>query len=72
MFSVLRVPYVRRMYSLDIKRCRHCVGHLVAIRLEEHEEFEAPGPVVLCTYCDASPHADRALFVPQPWSDPLH
>jgi hypothetical protein len=60
------------MYSLDIKRCRHCVGHVLTISLDGDDEFETPGPLLLCNYCDGLPHADRALFVPEPWSDWLY
>jgi hypothetical protein len=58
------------VYSLDIKRCPHCVGYLAAIRLEDDDEFAARAPAVLCTYCDGLPHWDHALFVPRPWAEP--
>jgi hypothetical protein len=59
------------MYSLDIKRCCHCVGFLAAISLFEDDGFEAPGPAVICTSCDGPPHWEHALFVPRRWTDLL-
>ena len=59
------------MYSLDIKRCVHCVGALKVVPLSEEHEFEHPAPAVVCTYCDASPRWDQAVFVPRRWHNPL-
>jgi hypothetical protein len=70
MRSDRRLAYRRGVYSLDIKRCRHCVGYLAAVRLDEDDLFEAAGPAVLCTYCDGLPHWEHALFVPRRWISP--
>jgi hypothetical protein len=60
------------VYSLDIKRCQHCVGFLAAVPLHEEDGFAVQGPAVLCTCCDGPPRWDLALFVPSRWTDPRH
>jgi hypothetical protein len=71
MDSDRRVTYGRRVYSLDIKRCQHCVGYLAAVPLDEGDGFEVQGPAVVCTYCDGPPRWEHAVFVPRRWTDLL-
>jgi hypothetical protein len=55
------------MFSLDRKRCPHCIGGLEAISFDQAEELRAPGPVVICLRCDAPPPPDDALHPPDEW-----
>jgi hypothetical protein len=60
------------MYSLDIRRCKHCVGGLGTVSLDEADGFEVPVPAVICNYCDGAPHREHAVFVPIRWTDSGH
>ena len=65
------MAYGRGVYSLDIKRCQHCVGYLTAVPLDEEDGFEVRGPAIVCTYCDGAPRWDQAVFMPRLWNQPL-
>ena len=71
MGSDRRFAYGRGVYSLDIKRCAHCVGYLAAVPLVEEDGFEVQGPAIVCTYCDGPPRWEHAMFVPLRWTEPL-
>jgi hypothetical protein len=55
------------MGAIDRKRCPHCVGFLDAVRIEEHDDFAARGPAVICPRCDGEDPAGDALAVPLTW-----
>jgi hypothetical protein len=40
------------MGAIELKRCLHCMRTLVSLQIDERDEFERPGPAVVCPRCD--------------------
>ena len=54
------------MTEIERRRCRHCVGPLSAVELDD-PDFVERGPVVVCDRCDRGPAEDDPLVLPSDW-----
>jgi hypothetical protein len=57
------------MFALETKRCVHCIRWLVAVPLDHLPEFEDPGPLLVCEWCDGIPPPNDVQWpgVPEEW-----